>query len=77
MLTIVYITDGRKHIITEPNRIIGRWLGHVKHMLTIEKRDGNMTEVIQREDAQHNIIEQFELVEVEKQMRGERPNTCV
>ena len=24
---IVYITDERKHIITEPKRIIGRWFG--------------------------------------------------
>ena len=43
---IVYIADERKHIITEPNRIIGRWLSHFKHMLNIEnERDGNMTEV--------------------------------
>ena len=28
-----------------------------------------MTEVNQREDAQHTIIEPFELVEVEKQMK--------
>ena len=42
----MYITDGRKHIITEPKRIIERWLGHFKHLLNIEnERDGNMTEV--------------------------------
>ena len=33
---IVYITDERKHIITDPKRIIGRWLGHFKHLLNIE-----------------------------------------
>ena len=53
----VYITDERKHIITDPKRIIGRWLGHVKHLLNIEnERDGNMTEVTQREDEQHTVI---------------------
>ena len=25
----MYITDERKHIITEPKRIIGRWLGQL------------------------------------------------
>ena len=67
----MYITDERKHIITEPKRIIiGRWLGHFKHLLNIEnERDRNMTEVNQREDAQHTIIELFELVEVEKQKK--------
>ena len=51
---IVHITDERKHIITQPKRIIGRWLDHFKHLLNIEnERDGNMTEVTQREDAQH------------------------
>ena len=30
------ITDERKHIITEPKRIIRRWLGHFKHLLNIE-----------------------------------------
>ena len=25
---IVYITDERKHIIKQPKRTIGRWLGH-------------------------------------------------
>ena len=39
-------------------------------MLNIEnERDGNMTEVTQREDAQHTIIAPFELVEVAKQMK--------
>ena len=53
----MYITDETKHIITEPNRIIGRWLGHFKHLLNIEnERDGNMMGVNQREDAQHTII---------------------
>ena len=67
---IVYITDERKHIITDPKRIIGRWLGHFKHLLNIEnERDGNMTELTQREDAQHTVIEPFELVEVAKQMK--------
>ena len=66
----MYITDERKHIITDPKRIIGRWLGHLKHLLNIEnERDGNMTEVTQREDEQHTVIEQFELVEVAKQMK--------
>ena len=67
---IVYVTDERKHIITEPKRIIGRWLDYFKHLLNIEdERDGNMTEVTQREDTPNTIIEPFELVEVEKQMR--------
>ena len=58
----MYITYERKHIITDPKRIIGRWLGHFKHLLNIEnERDGNMTEVTQREDAQHTVIEPFEL----------------
>ena len=70
----MYITDGRKHIITEPKRIIGRWLDHFKHLLNIEnERDGNMTEVTQREDT-HTITEPFELVEVEKQMKKMRNN---
>ena len=39
----MYITDERKHIITEPNRIIGRWLSHFKHLLNIDnERDGNI-----------------------------------
>ena len=72
---VVYITDERKHIITEPKRIIGRWLGHFKHLLNIEnERDGNMTEVTQREDAQRTIIEPFELVEVEKQVKKMQNN---
>ena len=72
---IVYITDERKHIITEPNRIIGRWLSHFKHLLNIEnERDGNRTEVNQREDAQHTIIEPFKLMEVEKQMKKMQNN---
>ena len=67
---IVNITDERKHIITDPKRIIGRWLGHFKRLLNIEnERDGNMTEVTQREDAQHTVIEPSELVEVAKQMK--------
>ena len=33
---IEYITDGRKHIITEPKRIIGQWLDYFKHLLNIE-----------------------------------------
>ena len=62
---IVYITDGTKHIITESKRIIGRWFGHFKHLLHIDnERDGNMTVVSQREDAQHTIIDPFELVKV-------------
>ena len=74
-LRIVYITDERKHIISEPKRIIGRWLGHFKHLLNIEnERDGNMPEVNQREDAQHTIIEPFELMEVEKQMKKAQNN---
>ena len=49
---ILCITDERKHIITEPNIIIGRWLSHFKHLLNIEnERDGNRTEVNKREDA--------------------------
>ena len=72
---IVYITDKRKHIITDPKRIIGRWLGHFKHLLNIEnERDGNMTEVTQREDAPHTVIEPFELVEVAKQMKKMQNN---
>ena len=72
---IVYITDERKHIITDPKRIIGRWLGHFKHLLNIEnERDGNMTEVTQREDEQHTVIEPFELVEVAKQMKKMQNN---
>ena len=72
---IVYITDERKHIITDPKRIIGRWLGHFKHLLNIEnERDGNMTEVTQREDAQHTVIEPFELLEVAKQMKKMQNN---
>ena len=72
---ILCITDERKHIITEPKRIIGRWLGHFKHLLNIEnERDGNMTEVIEREDAQHTIIEPFELVEAAKQMKKMQNN---
>ena len=68
---IVYITDERKHIITDPKRIIGRWLDNFKHLLDIEnERCGNMTEVTQREDAQHTVIEPFELVEVAKQMKN-------
>ena len=39
-------------------------------MLTIEnERDGNMTEVTQREDAQRTTIDPFELMEVAKQMK--------
>ena len=72
---IDYVTDERKHIITEPKRIIGRWLGHFKHMLNIEnERDGNMTEVTQREDTPHTNIEPFELVEVAKQMKKMQNN---
>ena len=72
---IVYITDERKHIITEPKRIIGRWLGHFKNLLNIEnERDGNMTEVTQREDAQHTSIYPFKLVEVAKQMKKMQNN---
>ena len=72
---IVYITDERKHIITEPNRIIGRWLSHSKHLLNIEnERDGNRMEVNQREDAQHTFIEPFKLMEVEKQMKKMQNN---
>ena len=72
---IVYITDERKHIITDPKRIIGRWLVHFKHLLNIEnERDGNMTEVTQREDEQHTVIEPFELVEVAKQMKKMQNN---
>ena len=71
----VYITDERKHIITEPKRIIRRWLGHFKHLLNIgNERDGNMTDVTQREDAQHTVIEPFELVEVAKQMKKMQNN---
>ena len=56
----MYITYERKHIITEPKRIIGRWLGHFKHLLNIgNERDGNMTEVTHREDVPHTIIEPF------------------
>ena len=70
---IVYITDEKKHIITEPKRIIGRWLDYFKHLLNIEnERDGNMTEVTQREDTPHTIIEPFELVEVEKKMQNNK-----
>ena len=48
----MYITDETKHIIAEPKRIIGRWLGHFKHLLNIEhERDGNVTGVAQREHA--------------------------
>ena len=72
---IVYIADERKHIITEPNRIIGRWLSYFKHLLNIEnERDGNRTEVNQREDAQHTITEPFKLMEVEKQMKKMQNN---
>ena len=72
---IVYITDERKHIITEPKIIIGRWLDYFKHLLNIgNERDGNMTEVTQREDTPHTIIEPFELVEVEKQMKKMQNN---
>ena len=72
---IVYIADERKHIITEPNRIIGRWLSYFKHLLNIEnERDGNRTEVNQREDAQHTIIEPFKLMEVETQMKKMQNN---
>ena len=66
----MYITDERKHIITDPKIIIGRWLDNFKHLLNIEnERYGNMTEVTQIEDAQHTVIEPFELVEVAKQMK--------
>ena len=72
---ILCIADERKHIITEPNRIIGRWLSYFKHLLNIEnERDGNRTEVNQREDAQHTIIEPFKLMEVEKQMKKMKNN---
>ena len=72
---IVYIADERKHIITEPNRIIGRWLSYFKHLLNIEnERDENRTEVNQREDAQHTIIEPFKLMEVETQMKKMQNN---
>ena len=42
----MYITDYRKHIITEPKRILGLWLGHYKHLLNIQheiiwKHDGS------------------------------------
>ena len=71
----MYITDERKHIITETKRIRERWLGHFKHLLNIEnERDGNMTKVTQREDAQHPIIEPFELVEAAKQMKKMKNN---
>ena len=36
------------------------------------ERDGNMTEVTQREDVQHTIIEPFEVVEVAKQMQNNK-----
>ena len=50
-------------------------MGHFKHLLNIEnERDGNMTEVTQREDAQHTIIEPFELVEVAKQLKKMQNN---
>ena len=50
-------------------------MGHFKHLLNIEnERDGNMTEVTQREDAQHTIIEPFELVEIAKQMKKMQNN---
>ena len=38
------------------------------------ERDGNMTEVTQREDAQHTITEPFELLEVAKQMKKMQNN---
>ena len=72
---IVYIADERKHIIIEPNIIIGRWFSYFKHLLNIEnERDGNRTEVNQREDAQHTIIEPFKLMEVEKQIKKMQNN---
>ena len=72
---ILCITHERKHIITDPKRIIGRWLDHFKHLLNIEnERDGNMTEATQREDEQHTVIEPFELVEVAKQMKKMQNN---
>ena len=72
---IVYITDERKHIITEPKRIIRRWLDYFKHLLNIEnERDENVTEVTQREDTPHSIIEPFVLVEVAKQMKKMQNN---
>ena len=63
----VYIADGtllQSH----------RWLSYFKHLLNIDERDGNRTEVNQREDAQHTIIEPFKLMEVEKQMKKMQNN---
>ena len=72
---IVYIADERKHIITDPNIIIGRWLSHFQHLLNIEnEREGNMMGVNQREDAQQTIIEPFIVMEVEKQMKKMQNN---
>ena len=60
----------RGNTLLQSLRTVGRWLGHFVHLLNIENEiDGNMTEVTQREDAQHTIIEPFEVVEVEKQMK--------
>ena len=50
-------------------------MDYFKHLLNIEnERDGNMTEVTEREDTPHTIIEPFELVEVEKQMKKMQNN---
>ena len=50
-------------------------MGHFKHLLNIEnERDGNITDVSQREDAQHTIRAPFELVEVAKQMKKMQDN---
>ena len=50
-------------------------MSYFKHLLNIEnERDGNRTEVNQREDAQHTIIEPFKLMEVEKQMKKMQNN---
>ena len=47
----------------------------ISNIIMIEnERDGNMTEVTQREDAQHTVIEPFELVEVAKQMKKMQNN---
>ena len=66
----MHIIYERKHIIKDPNRIIGRWFCQLKYMFNIgNERDGNMTGLNLREDLQHIVIEPFELVEVENQMK--------
>ena len=48
---ILYKIDERKHIIKDPNRIIGRWFGQFKYLFKIgNERDGNMMGLNLRED---------------------------